>query len=86
MDLVLKDCFAEPLLEVMNFLNEVVLRYPKAISFAPGRPWEQHFDVEGSFDGPPRRFVEHRARATGRTPQAVYREIVVSQVSLEEVA
>lgn len=74
MDIALKGCFADPLLEVMNFLNEVVLRYPQAISFAPGRPAEEHFDVEGSFGKAPR-FVEHRARATGRTELSVYREM-----------
>ncbi|MFD6740507.1 aminotransferase-like domain-containing protein [Streptomyces anthocyanicus] len=34
-----------PLLDTMNFLNEVTLRYPQAISFAPGRPYEGDFDV-----------------------------------------
>jgi (S)-3,5-dihydroxyphenylglycine transaminase len=36
---------ADPLLESMNFLNEVTTRYPDAISFAPGRPYEGLFDV-----------------------------------------
>jgi (S)-3,5-dihydroxyphenylglycine transaminase len=36
---------SEPLLDTMNFLNEVTLRYPQAISFAPGRPYEGDFDV-----------------------------------------
>ncbi len=36
----------DPALESMNFLNEVATRYPKAISFASGRPCEQFFDVE----------------------------------------
>ncbi|MDQ0937553.1 aminotransferase-like domain-containing protein [Streptomyces turgidiscabies] len=34
-----------PLLDTMTFLNEVTLRYPQAISFAPGRPYEGDFDV-----------------------------------------
>jgi (S)-3,5-dihydroxyphenylglycine transaminase len=34
--------------EVMNFLNEIANRYPDAISFAPGRPREEHFDVAQS--------------------------------------
>jgi (S)-3,5-dihydroxyphenylglycine transaminase len=34
-----------PYLEVMNFLNEVTLWYPHAISFAPGRPAEHFFEV-----------------------------------------
>ena len=39
-----------PHLDVMNFLNEIVLQYPSAISFAPGRPADQFCDVAGSFD------------------------------------
>lgn len=35
-------------MQVMNFLNEITLRYPDAISFAPGRPLERFFDVEKS--------------------------------------
>lgn len=37
-----------PCLDVMNFLNEVTLWYPAAISFAPGRPAEHLFDVQGA--------------------------------------
>lgn len=33
---------------VMNFLNEIANRYPDAISFAPGRPREDHFEVAQS--------------------------------------
>ncbi len=36
---------SDPLLDTMNFLNEVTARYPDAISFAPGRPHEEPFDV-----------------------------------------
>jgi (S)-3,5-dihydroxyphenylglycine transaminase len=34
-----------PHLDVMNFLNEIVLRYPSAISFAPGRPADHYCDI-----------------------------------------
>jgi (S)-3,5-dihydroxyphenylglycine transaminase len=44
-EIVLKPCFDEPILSVMNFLNEVVLDHPTAISFAPGRPLERLFNV-----------------------------------------
>jgi (S)-3,5-dihydroxyphenylglycine transaminase len=71
--LVLKDCFRDPLLEVMNFLNEVVLRYPEAISFAPGRPAEIHFDVEASLPLVAR-YVEHRA-GPGLPAAAVYADL-----------
>ncbi len=74
MDIRLKSCFRDPLLEVMNFLNEVVGRYPQAISFAPGRPAERHFDVERSLALVPR-FVEHRAAATGWAPRAVWNDL-----------
>ncbi|MBL1069003.1 PLP-dependent aminotransferase family protein [Streptomyces sp. 7-21] len=34
---------ADPLLDTMNFLNEVTGRYPEAVSLAPGRPYEGFF-------------------------------------------
>ncbi|APU21085.1 PLP-dependent aminotransferase family protein [Actinoalloteichus sp. GBA129-24] len=37
---------ADPVLAAMEFLNEVAHRYPEAVSFAPGRPYEEFFDVE----------------------------------------
>ena len=37
---------AEPALKSMNFLNEVASRYPEAVSFASGRPFEEFFDVK----------------------------------------
>jgi (S)-3,5-dihydroxyphenylglycine transaminase len=74
MDIELKSCFGEPLLEVMNFLNEVVLRYPDAISFAPGRPAERHFDVEHSL-AQTSAFVAWRAGATGWPPLAVWNDL-----------
>src|SRR5437763_2087793 len=73
-DLTLKGCFADESLNVMNFLNEVVLRYPRAFSFAPGRPAEQHFDVPGSL-GAIERFVAHRSAATGWDRAAVYADL-----------
>lgn len=48
-DLSIKDLHAslsDPLLDTMNFLNEVTFRYPEAISFAPGRPYDGFFDIE----------------------------------------
>ncbi|NNC05785.1 PLP-dependent aminotransferase family protein [Corallococcus exiguus] len=36
----------DPSLEVMNFLNEIAIRFPEAISFAPGRPNEQFYEAE----------------------------------------
>jgi (S)-3,5-dihydroxyphenylglycine transaminase len=37
---------SDPVLDTMNFLNEVTVRYPEAISFAPGRPYDGFFDPE----------------------------------------
>jgi (S)-3,5-dihydroxyphenylglycine transaminase len=74
MDITLKSWLADPLLDVMNFLNEVVLRYPGAVSFAPGRPAERHFDVEGSL-GAAAVWVESRARAAGTTERAVWNDL-----------
>jgi (S)-3,5-dihydroxyphenylglycine transaminase len=74
MEVAVKGCFSDPLLEVMNFLNEVVLRYPQAISFAPGRPSERHFDVEGSL-ARARTYVEHRAAARGLDERAVWNDL-----------
>ncbi|GAB2782208.1 PLP-dependent aminotransferase family protein [Streptomyces chlorus] len=36
----------DPVLDAMNFLNEVVSRFPEAISFAPGRPSEGAFEPD----------------------------------------
>src|ERR1700722_8094602 len=48
-DLSIKDLhpsLSDPLLDTMNFLNEVTTRYPEAISFAPGRPYDGFFEPE----------------------------------------
>jgi (S)-3,5-dihydroxyphenylglycine transaminase len=58
----------DPSLGVMNFLNEVVSRFPDAVSFAPGRPWEELFDVEAALGGVGR-WAEHQAAASGVSRQ-----------------
>lgn len=40
---------SDPVLDTMNFLNEITFRYPAAISFAPGRPYDGFFDTEQIF-------------------------------------
>jgi (S)-3,5-dihydroxyphenylglycine transaminase len=40
---------SDPLLDTMNFLNEITMRYPDAISFAPGRPFPGAFDLDQIF-------------------------------------
>ncbi|REK91684.1 PLP-dependent aminotransferase family protein [Streptomyces inhibens] len=57
-------------MEVMNFLNEVTSRYPQAISFGPGRPYEGLFEVEriGSYLDAYKRYLSEEQ---GRTPDEV---------------
>jgi (S)-3,5-dihydroxyphenylglycine transaminase len=49
---------SDPVLDTMNFLNEVTFRYPDAISFAPGRPYDGFFEVEQIFVHM-RRYLDH---------------------------
>ncbi len=72
MNVSTNQALARPLLGVMNFLNEIVEAYPRAVSFAPGRPPEHLFDVEGALAAIPR-YVEHVARETGAAPADVLR-------------
>lgn len=58
-----------PVMDTMNFLNEITHRYPDAISFAPGRPYDGFFDVEQVFTYV-RRYLEHLA-ARGTSPAAI---------------
>ncbi|NGN66172.1 PLP-dependent aminotransferase family protein [Streptomyces sp. A7024] len=53
----------------MNFLNEITHRYPEAISFAPGRPYDGFFDIEQVF-AQLRTYLDHLA-AQGGSPQQV---------------
>jgi (S)-3,5-dihydroxyphenylglycine transaminase len=57
---------ADPVMDTMNFLNEITLHYPDAISFAPGRPYDGFFDTEQIF-GYVRGYLDHLA-AGGATP------------------
>ncbi|MET9692976.1 aminotransferase class I/II-fold pyridoxal phosphate-dependent enzyme [Streptomyces sp. NPDC006514] len=59
----------DPVLDTMNFLNEVTGRFPDAVSFAPGRPYEGFFDTEELF-GHIRRYVDHLS-ARGATPDHI---------------
>ncbi|MGC0379128.1 PLP-dependent aminotransferase family protein [Streptomyces sp. SAI-229] len=51
---------SDPVLDTMNFLNEITHRYPRAVSFAPGRPYDGFFDVEEIFRHI-RRYLVHLA-------------------------
>ncbi|TXS41869.1 aminotransferase class I/II-fold pyridoxal phosphate-dependent enzyme [Streptomyces sp. or43] len=58
-----------PVLDTMNFLNEVTHRYPDAVSFAPGRPYDGFFDTEDVFRYL-RGYLDHLA-AEGASPEQV---------------
>ncbi|GLW34679.1 PLP-dependent aminotransferase family protein [Actinoplanes regularis] len=60
---------SDPVLDTMNFLNEVTTRYPEAISFAPGRPYDGFFDSEDIF-AHIRRYLDHLADA-GQSPAQI---------------
>src|ERR1700691_471178 len=60
---------SDPVLDTMNFLNEITFRYPEAISFAPGRPYDGFFDTEQIFSYM-RRYLDHLAD-TGSSPAQV---------------
>ena len=60
---------SDPVLDTMNFLNEITFRYPKAISFAPGRPYDGFFDVEQIF-AHIRTYLDHLASA-GNSPDEI---------------
>jgi len=70
----LKPCFSDPQLEVMNFLNEVVLDFPGAISFAPGRPLESLFDVRGHVAAIPG-FIDAESSQKRISPESMWGQI-----------
>src|SRR2546429_5297759 len=53
----------------MTFLNEITHRYPDAISFAPGRPYDGFFDTEQIFSHI-RGYLAH-LEAAGHSPEEV---------------
>ncbi|MFI6985655.1 PLP-dependent aminotransferase family protein [Embleya sp. NPDC050154] len=59
----------DPVLDTMNFLNEITHRHPEAISFAPGRPYDGFFDTEQIFTHI-RRYLDHLADS-GYSPARV---------------
>jgi (S)-3,5-dihydroxyphenylglycine transaminase len=59
----------DPVLDTMNFLNEITHRYPAAISFAPGRPYDGFFETEQIFTHL-RRYVDHLAEG-GHSPDQI---------------
>jgi (S)-3,5-dihydroxyphenylglycine transaminase len=60
---------SDPVLDTMNFLNEVTSRYPDAISFAPGRPYHGLSNVNEMSDRIGRYLAHLDER--GHSPQQV---------------
>ncbi|WP_331461973.1 aminotransferase-like domain-containing protein [Streptomyces sp. KMM 9044] len=60
---------SDPVLDTMNFLNEVMYLYPQAISFAPGRPYDGFFETGHVIDYL-RRYLEH-LESGGASPDRV---------------
>ncbi|MFJ9151295.1 aminotransferase class I/II-fold pyridoxal phosphate-dependent enzyme [Streptomyces sp. NPDC102270] len=60
---------SEPVMDTMNFLNEITLRHPDAISFAPGRPLEDFFETEQLFRWL-RHYIDHLA-GLGRSEEQI---------------
>ncbi|WP_329398361.1 PLP-dependent aminotransferase family protein [Streptomyces lydicus] len=78
MDLELPDLhgsLGSPVIESMNFLNEVAQQYPDALSFAAGRPYEGFFDL-GAVHRYLDRFVEHVRAGTGGDEARVRRTLL----------
>lgn len=57
---------SDPVLDTMNFLNEITFRYPDAISFAPGRPYDGFFETDQIFTHI-RGYLDHLAK-NGESP------------------
>ncbi|MEU1588441.1 aminotransferase class I/II-fold pyridoxal phosphate-dependent enzyme [Micromonospora sp. NPDC005710] len=61
---------SDPVLDTMNFLNEVTTRFPRAVSFGPGRPFGPLFpDPTLMFDHA-RRYLAH-LEADGSSPEQI---------------
>ena len=60
---------SDPILDTMNFLNEITFRYPAAISFAAVRPYDGFFDTEQIFTHI-RGYLDHLAE-NGNSPEQI---------------
>ncbi len=64
----------DPVMESMDFLNEIVARYPEAISFAPGRPSESAFAL-GDIERYLQRYLRYLREDAGLDESTVSRTI-----------
>ena len=74
MQLLQVETLKAPCLDVMNFLNEVTLWYPEAISLAAGRPAEHLFDVSSGLEKLSR-YAAHIAEKSGHTQADVLNQL-----------
>jgi len=65
---------SDPALSSMTFLNEIANKYPDAVNFAPGRPYEGFFDIE-QIHRYLRRFERYLADERGLNPEEVRRTL-----------
>ncbi|MFD8144102.1 PLP-dependent aminotransferase family protein [Streptomyces sp. NPDC059708] len=61
---------SDPVLGSMTLLNEIAGRYPDAVSFAAGRPYEEFYDPD-QLHAHLERFTRHLREDLGRTPAQV---------------
>lgn len=86
---------SDPVMDTMNFLNEITVRYPNAISFSPGRPYDGFFDTEQIFTCI-RRYLDQLAQ-DGNSPAQIratlfqygptagrIRELIANSLRLDE--
>jgi (S)-3,5-dihydroxyphenylglycine transaminase len=86
---------SDPVLDTVNYLNEVTLRYPAAISFSPGRPYDGFFAVEQIIENI-RGYLTHLAEL-GQSPEQIravmfqygptsghIREVIADSLRLDE--
>lgn len=71
----LHSSLSTPTADAMNFLNEIALQHPEAISFAAGRPYEGFFDTE-SVHRYLRLFTEYLRTDLGHDEQTVRRTLL----------
>lgn len=66
---------ADPVLDSMTFLNEIAGRFPDAVSFAAGRPYEEFFEVE-AVHRYLRRYCDHLRAEHGMSERQVNRVLL----------
>lgn len=85
-----------PAAETMNFLNEITHRFPDAVSFAPGRPFEGLFEIDAIpryLDTYCRYLRERRGYSAAKVRQTLFQygrtkgivhELIAEQLRLDE--